>query len=119
MKPFDLEKAKAGVPLITRDGRPVVWGAYNPNAVPGEAIVGWVDGAMLTYYENGNYYSDTASENDLFIAPIKRTVWVVVYKLSKNGPVTSMVFTNGVDMNFEKQMEGTTVLTVLTCEVEE
>ena len=81
MKPFDLEAAKAGAPLVTRDGRPAKFIAHVGEAHPRQRLVVLIDGIVLTKFESGKYASSPAhvSDNDLFMAPVKRTVWANVY----------------------------------------
>ena len=81
MKPFDLEAAKAGAPLVTRDGRPAKFIAHVVEAHPSQRLIVLVDGVVLTKFENGKYAGSSAhvSDNDLFMAPAKRTVWANVY----------------------------------------
>lgn len=80
MKPFDLDAAKRGEPIVCRDGTPVKFIAYVPEAHDPEKIV--VHSSMhgvSTRHPEGCRYRSTASEFDLFMAPIKRTVWVNLY----------------------------------------
>ena len=81
MKPFDLEAAKAGAPLVTRDGRPAKFIAHVAEAQPSQRLVVLIDGGVYTKFESGKYAASPAhvSDNDLFMAPVKRTVWVNVY----------------------------------------
>jgi hypothetical protein len=83
MKPFDLEAAKRGDPIVCRDGRPAKFIAHVPEARLG-SVVALVDDRVCTYYENGlmdehevMFYSYT-----LFMAPKTRTVWVNFFKHS-------------------------------------
>lgn len=86
MKPFDLEKALAGEPVVTRDGREVfgIVRLKNPGGI--YKIGGWVcsastDGSRdvsITWKSNGSY-RDSFHDLDIFMAPRKRTVWVNVY----------------------------------------
>ena len=81
MKPFDLEAALAGAPLITRDGATVKFIAYVPEAHEGQRVVVLdSEGMISVHFENGNYYHAAAAGNDLFMAPKKRTVWVNFFK---------------------------------------
>jgi hypothetical protein len=79
MKPFDLQKALAGEPVITRDGRPVKIAGYNKDAREGSSIAGWVGGRILCWYTNGSYSTDFTCKHgyDLFMAPTERKEWVV------------------------------------------
>lgn len=81
MKPFDLEAAKAGAPLVTRDGRPAKFIAHVAEVHPSQRLLVLIDGGVLTKFESGKCASSPAhvSDNDLFMAPVKRTVWANVY----------------------------------------
>ena len=84
MKPFNLEEAKSGKPLVTRDGRSARYVACVPDAREDSRLVVFVVGnsCPTTYseagvYKGGNLFSTCA---DLFMAPVKRVVWVVAAK---------------------------------------
>lgn len=81
MKPFDLEAAKAGAPMVTRDGRPAKFIAHVAEAHPSQRLLVLIDGVVHTKFENGKHASSPAilSNSDLFMAPVKRTVWVNLY----------------------------------------
>lgn len=85
LKPFDLEAAKAGAPVVTRDGRSariictdLKNGIYSvialiPNEYEGEDFE--------TYTINGKYHCGGFEDcRDLFMAPTKRQGWVNIYK---------------------------------------
>lgn len=74
MKPFDLEAAKRGEPVITSDGRPYTFGAHNPDAEVHGRIVGWIGAMHIAHTEDGRFYAGTC-KYDLFMAPKKRVVW--------------------------------------------
>ena len=82
MKPFDLEAAKAGAPLVTRDGRPAKFIAHVAEAHPSQRLLVLIDVVVLTRFESGKYAGSPAhvSNGDLFMAPVKRTVWVNLYE---------------------------------------
>ena len=44
MKPFDLEAAKAGAPIVTRDGRPAKFIAHVAEAHPSQRLLVLIDG---------------------------------------------------------------------------
>lgn len=82
MKPFDLEAAKAGKPVCTRDGRkariicfdakcnkPIVALIYDCNKE-----------TVLQYLENGRFFVDQIDKYDLMMFPQKKEGWVNVYK---------------------------------------
>ena len=81
MKPFNLEAAKAGALIVTRDGRPAKFIAHVGEAQPSQRLVVLIDGGVYTKFESGGYSKSPAhvSPNDLFMAPVKRTVWANVY----------------------------------------
>lgn len=90
-KPFDLEAAKAGAPVMTRDGRPVRILAFDVKSeeYPVVAVVPTHDGkyeSVEVYTKNGQYnddgYDDIKDEcdYDLVMALTKHRAWVNVYK---------------------------------------
>ena len=81
MKPFNLEAAKAGAPIVTRNGRPAKFIAHVAEAHPSQRLLVLIDGAVHLKFESGKHASSSnlVYDNDLFMALIKRTVWVNVY----------------------------------------
>jgi hypothetical protein len=73
MKPFNLERALAGEPVITRDGRPVKIAGYNEEAGISQKIIGWVDTLAFCWGIDGKQRGPT----DLFMAPTERKEWIV------------------------------------------
>ena len=82
LKPFDLEAAKAGKPVCTRDGRkariicfdakcnkPIVALIYDCNKE-----------TVLQYLENGRFFVDQIDKYDLMMFTRKKEGWVNVYK---------------------------------------
>lgn len=68
MKPFDLQKALAGDPVVTRDGRKVTEVVHMKTARENESIVFVASGLCYATHLNG--IIDTFdSANDLFMAP--------------------------------------------------
>lgn len=80
MKPFDLEKALAGAPVVTRNGRPVQE-IYHLTTCDGRyPVIGVIDGAVWTFTKEGVHSVFTGSNAlDLFMATTKREGWVNVY----------------------------------------
>ena len=83
MKPFDLQKALAGEPVVTRDGKGVtifnIKSAHPTHPVIDERI-GIVEHFALRWTKEGKY--STGSNDcglDLFMAPVKRQEWVNIY----------------------------------------
>lgn len=80
MKPFDLDAAKNGAPIQTRDGRPAKLVAHVPEANPEYRVLALVGGRVLTYTTAGTFHEGTvASEKDLFMTPAKRGGWLNIY----------------------------------------
>ena len=85
MKPFDLEAAKRGEPVCTRDGRNVRILDYDLETEAGNRIVAAVmtDGyeTAETYFLNGVMRSDgTKSCWDLMLKSIKKEGWINIFK---------------------------------------
>ena len=91
MKPFDLEQAKAGAPVITRNGRKarIICFDVKNDTYPMLALVTNSSGVEFpkTYTREGKYYAtvnagavDAKSPYDLFMGPVKREGWVNLYQ---------------------------------------
>ena len=80
MKPFNLEEAKAGNPLITRDGDSVTFIAHVPDAMEWSQLLVLKDRTVRHRYADGSVVPDIENLGDLFMAPVKRVVWVVAAK---------------------------------------
>lgn len=112
-QPFDLARAKAGHPLVTRDGRKARFVAHVPEVADRTRVLAVVDDAQAVagFYEGGNIYADGREHSmDLFMAPAPRvvnvnigyatggpvvpgrTVWVNTFKNPTPGGVVSMAF---------------------------
>jgi len=80
MKPFNLEAAKAGAPVVRRDGLPVKFIAHVPTANrPTDRVIFLRDGNIFTCTESGRVAGSCESAGDLFMAPVKRIVWVNLF----------------------------------------
>ena len=82
MKPFDLEAAKAGKPVVTRNGNSVRIICWNVKSTfPIVALVS-NDGeeSLCHVRNNGTFYNkDTEHHFDLFMAPDIKTGWINIY----------------------------------------
>lgn len=68
--PFDLEKAIAGEPVVTRDGREVTeLHLFKTSTNDCQKVGALVDGMIVGYTESGNYYRDIEDGRDLFMKP--------------------------------------------------
>lgn len=81
MKPFNLEQAKAGRPLVTRDGRSARFIAHVPEAAPLYRVLCLVakEASVFTFTETGKAFPDTDTSHDLFMVSSKRTWWIAVW----------------------------------------
>ena len=87
LKPFDIQKAREGKPVCTRDGRRVRIICFDAKRrdkksiialVPSKDYPGFED--LIAYPNNGNYYGGHENDGDLMMLPEKREGWVNVYK---------------------------------------
>lgn len=92
MKPFNLERALAGDPVVTRDGRKVTQIFYFSKTDEVYNLFVGFDKKITGYKPDGKYYLDgTESPKDLFMAPVEKTVWFNYYRpfrdhISTSGP---------------------------------
>jgi hypothetical protein len=93
MKPFNLQRALAGDPVVTRDGR-LVTDLKFFNGTVAESICGVLDGRIRAWFEGGEYMSNKGETHylDLFIAPLVKQGWVNLFRATDgqwrvNGPV--------------------------------
>lgn len=89
LKPFDIQKAREGKPVCTRDGRNVRIIAFDAKRkdekniialVPSKDYPGFED--LIAYPNNGNYYGGHENDGDLMMLPEKKEGWVNVSKFS-------------------------------------
>ena len=86
MKPFNLEAAKNGAPIITRDGRPAEFIGHFPENVEDERVVFIIGGRVCGATEQGRLWSaGPGSELDLFMASVKKEGWIPLYRSSTSG----------------------------------
>lgn len=85
MKPFDLEKAIEGDPVITRNGDPVTQITRFDIITSVFKLYGVVNGCVECWASDGRYGIDLGSF-DLFMAPVNRQEWRAVYKTSTEVP---------------------------------
>ena len=86
MKPFDLEAAKRGEPIVTRDGRKVTFVGHASQASKAYRLVVLIEGAEYppNFFEDGVHQcSRQPTDEDLFMAPCKRTVYMNIYTLGR------------------------------------
>lgn len=100
MKPFNLEEALSGKPVITRKGLKVL-GLHNFGNLKDEidfSLVAIVEKeGIIAYTEEGKYFKyDAEEEKDLFMASEKKTMWMAYCpsesKASSYGMNTSSLY---------------------------
>lgn len=80
MKTFNLEQAKAGKPIVTREGNEAKFIAHVPEADhPLHRLVILTEGTVVVYGEDGNFLSDP-SDYDLFMKTEEVTLWINCYE---------------------------------------
>lgn len=83
-RPFDLEAAKRGEAIQTRDGRKARFVAFVPEASEGHRVLAIIEGEenARSFFESGYYYrAPRVDPTDLSMASKpKRTVWQNVYQ---------------------------------------
>jgi hypothetical protein len=78
-KPFDLEAAKRGEPIMFRNGMSCKFGAFLEGAKPSsQLVVIYSNGEVRTRYANG-MLCDSINGDDVVMAPRKRKVWLALY----------------------------------------
>ena len=86
LKPFDIQKAREGKPVCTRDGRKARIICFDAKRMhqPIIALITQYNGVeyIETYYSNGCFNDDINSQSDydLMMLPEKKEGWVNVYK---------------------------------------
>ena len=83
LKPFDLEAAKSGKPVCTRDGRKARIICFDQKDIaPIVGLVTGLDGkeSIYAFYKDGRVSSQEERVDDLMMLPEKKEGWVNVYK---------------------------------------
>ena len=93
MKPFNLEQAKAGAPVCTRDGQPVRIVCYDLKEYKNYPILALVESPVgvestVSYALNGHHSLDSDTGIDLMMASVKREGWVNLYTCHSGATVT-------------------------------
>lgn len=86
MKPFDLDAAKRGEPLITRDGRPAKFVAHVPELDHYDCVLLFVEGNHDISYVGVNGAIRQSAEPFFFMAPRKVVKWASIDKRPCLGP---------------------------------
>lgn len=93
MKPFDLEAAKAGKPVCTRDGRKVRIISFDTINKGNYPIIALLEdkGCEAIFYYNKDGKCNVGTERDLMMLPEKKEGWVNVYKSYNVGKKTPCI----------------------------
>ena len=88
LKPFDLNSAKAGKLVYTRDGRKARIICFDLQSIEKTPIVAAVQvtdkqEVISHYYEDGRQFVDGISELDLMMLPEKKEGWINIYRNEK------------------------------------
>lgn len=83
--PFDLEAAKAGAKVVTRDGRPARVVCFDKiSQEEGLSLVALISNEdyeyMISLYKNGRVFRASEESEDLFMAPTPVKRWRVIYR---------------------------------------
>lgn len=92
MRPFNLEEAIQGKPLVTRDGRKILDFHYFKDVKELYPIIAVVDGesSIRSYTEIGRCFrSETESKTDLLMYEEPKTYYANVYRYSDEMILTS------------------------------
>lgn len=104
MKPFDLVKALAGDPVITRDGRKVTEVVRMKTAREKESVI-FVAGELCYATQSNGRIDDTYdSYSDLFMTPkiVKKEGWINIYKYSYPG---NTIYPSKLEADFFQDQE--------------
>lgn len=87
LKPFDLEAAKAGKPVCTRDGRKARIICFDAKRKDGKNIMALIPSKeypgfedLVAYPNNGNYHGGHENDGDLMMLPEKKEGWIIIHK---------------------------------------
>ena len=97
LKPFDIQKAREGKPVCTRDGRKVriicfdLKGAEYPIVAAVETHDCLAE-SISAYDKNGKFDHDKENNNDLMMLPEKKEGWMNIYNNGYNHKVGALIY---------------------------
>ena len=110
LRPFDLEAAKAGKPVYTRDGRKVRIICFDAKCI--KPIVALIQGSdnseQIEYYTENGVFSNggTGKNRDLMILLEKKEGWVNIYGEEKGRYCSNVIYSSKEEaLNISKQSE--------------
>ena len=106
MKPFNLEEAKAGKPVVTRDGRNVRILCFDRDSERSiVALIG--DGEIIiSYLDNGLQINGTNTKYDLFMKSEVKTGWINVYNIYEVVKTSTVIYQTKEDALKNKDDKG-------------
>lgn len=123
MKPFDLQKAKEGHPLVTRDGRPARFIAHVPECDEQSRVIVLISGcySCTHHTEEGNFWlSKQTSTADLFLATTKRTYWFAYSSIWNTGErCTTCLYSTKEKLDEALRTLSANIWTTTSIEIEE
>lgn len=101
MKPFNIELAKAGYPVCTRNGRKarIICFDVKGNVHPIIALVEECGHETTMYYNKRGESCASSNKYDLMMAPEKKEGWVNVYKLGSGNYVSGHIYNTEEEAN--------------------
>ena len=102
LKPFNLAAAKAGQPVVTRDGRKARIVCFDLKRNDVKPLVVLIENtfdkeeSISLYCQDGSYEDVSTSDFDLFMAPVMKEVWIALIEwencqFTTHGPYNSQL----------------------------
>jgi hypothetical protein len=122
-KPFNLEQAKAGHPVVTREGYPVRILAFDLNneKYPIAASIQFQEREDVeSFSKEGSFNIQSGKEDplDLLMAPVKKEGWVNLYNFGERTTTGGVIFSSEKDAINHSVFNGTNINRVATIKIE-
>ena len=111
MKAFDINMARQGAPVCTRNGkkaRIICFDRDYHNDLPIVALVREHDNGdelVKTYNKYGGYTGPEGNSYDLMMAPVKKKVWINFYKTAADNIISDQLTWDSKDDALKNSME--------------
>ena len=127
LKPFDIQKAREGKTVCTRDGRKVRIICFDAKRKDEKNIIALVPSKdypefedLIAYPNNGNYHGGHENDGDLMMLPEKKEGWVNVYHgLKKSEYVCGDIVSNTKEEAIQYAQNDDTYITTVKISWEE
>lgn len=116
MKPFNLEAALNGHPVITKDGLKVTEIYHFKTETSEWPVCAIIEGNAWWFGLDGCSYEH---DEYLCLAPVKRTYWVNIYKDSIHKPFEAVVFETKEKADFYAKKNPNEIVGTYPIEIEE